>query len=88
MAKNIELLGSIQEKFARNVKGKTYMEKLIELDLMTLEDRRGYIDLVEIYKIVHGITCKDPTAYFTFTGSRIGRVNRLTEYPRNIIPKR
>ena len=64
------------------------MEKLIELDLMTLEDRRGYIDLVETYKIVYGITCRDPTAFFTFTGSRSGRTTRLTEYPRNIIPKR
>ena len=91
MAKDIELLESIQEKFARNVsglKGTTYLEKLIELDLMTLEDRRGYIDLVETYRIIYSITCKDPTAFFTFTGSRSGRTTRLTEYPRNIIPKR
>ena len=79
MAKDIELLESVQEKFVRNVsglKGKNYLEKLFELELMTLEDRRGYIDLVETYKIVYEFSCKDPTAYFTFTGSRSGRVTR------------
>ena len=45
------------------------MERLIEWDLMALKDCRGYIDQVETYKIVYGITCKDPTTYFTFTGT-------------------
>ena len=35
--------------------GKSYVEKLLELDLWTLEKRREKFDLVQCFKIVHGI---------------------------------
>ena len=90
-SKDIELLEDIQRKFVRNVTGltgTTYEEKLVELGLLSLKDRRTYLDLVETYKIVYSISCRDPTIYFEFTGRQRSRITRFTEYPRNIVVKR
>ena len=55
---------------------------------MSLKDRRLYIDLIETYKIIYGISCNDPSKFFNLTGSRRIRMTRQSEYSRNIIPKR
>ena len=89
--KDVELLEDVQRKFVKNVmgsNGKSYEERLHELNLITLSDRRVYLDLVEAYKIIYGINCNDPSVFFDLTGSGSRRNTRLTGYPRNIIPKR
>ena len=91
LIKDIEILEEVQEKFVRNVqglKGRTYLEKLNELGLMSLQTRRIYIDLVEAYKIIYGYSTKESSFYFNLTGSRSRRQTRLTDYPRNIILSR
>ena len=55
---------------------------------MSLSDRRVYLDLVEAYKIIYGISCNDPSVFFDLTGSGSRRNTRLTGKPRNIISKR
>ena len=91
LTRDIEILEEVQEKFVRNVqglKGRTYLEKLTELDLMSLQTRRIYIDLVETYKIIYGKSTKEASFYFNLTGSRSRRQTRLTDYPHNIILSR
>ena len=54
LLKDIEVLEDVQIKFVKNVtglKGRTYHERLLELNLLPLIDRRVYLDLVETYKI-------------------------------------
>ena len=66
LAKDINMLEAVQEKFVKNVtglKGKSYEDKLVELGLMSLKDRRVYIDLIETYKIIYCISCTDPSKF-------------------------
>ena len=79
--KDVELLEDVQRKFVKNVmgsNGKSYEERLHELNLITLSDRRVYLDLVEAYKIIYGINCNDPSVFFDLTGSGSRRNTRLT----------
>ena len=68
--------------------GRSYLHRLAELRLLTLKDRRIYLDMIETYKIIYCISCDDPSRYFELSGSRRRRETRLTNYPRNIITKR
>ena len=89
--KDIEKIENVQRKFVRNVNGlknKTYEGKLHELGLLTLKDRRVYLDLVEVYKIINGLTRMDRNALFVLTGDAERRHTRNTECPLNIVLKR
>ena len=89
--KDIELQENVQRKFVRNVcnlVGNTYEERLQELGMTTLQDRRLYLDLIEVYKIVNCISCPDPRIFFTLTGENTRRHTRFTSYQKNIIQQR
>jgi hypothetical protein len=43
------------------LKGKTYEEKLLELGLTTMEERRHQADMTQPFKIIHGIDNVAPT---------------------------
>ena len=91
LQKDIDVLEDVQIKFVKNVtglQGKTYHERLLELNLLPLVDRRVYLDLVETYKIIYGLSCPDPSSFFELTGSGNRRRTRMTGYPRNIIAQR
>ena len=91
LAKDVELLEKVQKKFVRNIsglKGKTYAEKLSEIGLLSLEKRRVYLELVETFKIIKGLTNIDRSELFELCGDSERRHTRATNCPLNIILKR
>ena len=50
--------------FVSGLKGSTYEEKLKELHLQTLEDRRKRADIIQIFKIVNGFDNVDKNTGF------------------------
>ena len=62
LRKDIKLLERVQLKFVRNVQGlrtTEYRDRLNELGILSLENRRLYLDLVETFKGAQGyIYCK------------------------------
>ena len=57
--KDKELLERVQRRFTRmipDLKALSYPERLNRLNLWTLEERRVRDDLIEVYKMVHGLS--------------------------------
>ena len=67
--------------------GSTYQEKLSELGLDTLEDRRMHQDMVQVYRIITGKDKVDPHSMFVFYGEQ-QRPTRMGSYPWNIVEPR
>ena len=67
--------------------GSTYKEKLAELNLDTLEDRRVRQDQILVYRIITGKDRVDPHTLFQFYGVT-ARPTRTSSYPWNIIEPR
>ena len=57
-------------KAVSGLKGTTYEERLLELGLPSLQNRRREIDMVQTYKIVNRIDSDDPEQWFTRADSR------------------
>ena len=55
---------------------------------MTLEDRRKYLDLVVVFKIVTGRYGTHYSHWFTLVGDGEMRATRAMQRPLNIIPQR
>ena len=54
---DINVLENVQKRFVRMVSGlhsTTYEDKLKELGILTLKDRRVYFDLIETFKCIRG----------------------------------
>ena len=68
--------------------GRTYEEKLTELGLNTLKDRRIQIDLVQTFKILKGIDRVDPDTWFNIVGENVTRLTRNTAYEGNLLAYR
>ena len=68
---------SIQRRATRLICGsdKSYSERLTELNWSTLELRRKYLCLVQLYKIIHGYCDIDYTTYVDLTGPTRTRSN-------------
>ena len=59
LAKDVIAIERVQKYFTKNLKGlinKPYKERLAILDLPSLEYRLAFIDLVFVYKIMHGLS--------------------------------
>ena len=57
-------------------KGMSYRERLIELNLSTLDFRRKRYDMIQVFKIVHNIDDIDMNRFFEFTeNNRLGGQN-------------
>ena len=57
----------IQRRFSRmipSIRKLSYEDRLKELGLWSLEDRRVRADLIKVYKIIHGISSVDPQTFF------------------------
>ena len=66
--KDKELLERVQHRFTRMIKevrGKDYLDRLKELNLWTLEERRNRADLVELLKMYKGFTAIHFESLFT-----------------------
>ena len=87
---DIDLLENVQRRAVRMVsglKGKSYNDRLKELNLMSLEQRRVMYDLVQVFKIVHGHDRVDPSTLFSLVGENPTRVTRQNSDPLNLQPK-
>lgn len=69
------------------LKGSTYPEKLAELKLMTLEARRTRFDMLQTFKIVHGMDRVNRDTWFKMAAEHSQRVTRLSADPLNIQPQ-
>jgi hypothetical protein len=65
------------------LKGKTYEEKLLELGLTTMEERRHQADMVQTFKIIHGIDNVSPDTWFRRVDSTV-RTTRSCADPLNL----
>jgi hypothetical protein len=84
----ISKIESVQRYVTKRINGYSFMsytERLTALRLPTLSSRREYFDLLEIYKIIRGLTFTSFPVTFTNHSSR-GHSFRLREskFKRNI----
>ena len=89
-AGDIHVLERVQmraTKLISGLQGKTYEERLSELGLRTLEDRRARMDLIQTFKIINGHDDVDHTTWFNLVGNAL-RVTRNTGYHKNIVGSR
>ena len=59
------------------LKGKTYQDKLKEVGLTSLEDRRDRGDMIQTFRIIHGLDSVEAGTWFQMAGDRAreGAVN-------------
>ena len=66
-----EVIEKVQKRFTNMVSGlngRTYRDKLDELGLLTLENRRLQLDLVQVYKIIHNLDNVQCDTWFNLVG--------------------
>jgi len=68
------------------MKGSTYEEKLRELNLPSLEERRREMDMAQVFKIVKRIDDVNGETWFSMAGDR--RPTRATTGAYPLLPKR
>ena len=91
LIQDIEILERVQKKavnFIVGLSGKTYEEKLSELNLTSLDDRRKKFDLVQTFKILNGHDRVDASIWFTTVGDSANRLTRNTAYGMNLVATR
>ena len=65
-------------KAVSNLRSQTYHERLLELGLDTLEERRLRGDLLQAYRVFSGKDNVDPSTWFTTLGPEEGAVQAVT----------
>ena len=84
---NKDLLEKVQMRAVRMVsglEGKTYEERLKECGLTTLEDRRKRGDMIEVFKILHGLEDVESSTWFRMTMEEASHNTRMAGHPLNI----
>ena len=71
-AKTMESIQSKATALVHGMKGKNSEERRLALNLMTLQQRRERGDLIEVYKILNGLTKIDPTSFWEVRQARNG----------------
>ena len=70
---DVDKIENIQRRYTKFVFKKcsipfsSYMDRLQKIDFITLEQRRKFLDLILIYKIIHGLSDLKFHNYFSFT---------------------
>ena len=85
LVKDIIAIERVQEYFTKNLKGlsnKTYKERLAILNLLSLECWHVFIDLVSLYKIMHGLSDNKHQQLFPHTVLRIPML--LRKHPHQL----
>ena len=70
------------------LKGETYEEKLKELGIQTLEDRRTRYDLIQTFKIISRTEDVEPSTWFKMVDVSRQRQTRSAVHHLNIQPER
>ena len=86
-----ELLESVQKRAVRMVsglQGKEYEDRLREVGLTTLEERRNRGDMIEVWKILHGKEDVDPGTWFNMAATGATHVTRQAGHSLNIVKPR
>jgi hypothetical protein len=81
-----ECLEKVQKRaisMVSGLRGRTYEEKLSELGLVTLEERRHQLDMVQTFKILKGVDMVNRDTWFKSAGEG-GRDTRLAADPYNL----
>ena len=65
----------------------SYSDKLIELNLQSLENQRLRYDLIETYKIMHGVNNVDKCTWFSMLADTSNRITRMSENPLSLSAK-
>jgi ribonuclease P/MRP protein subunit RPP40 len=84
-----ECLEKVQRRALRMISGlkaTSYEEKLKELGISTLEERRRYLDMLQTYKVLTGKVNVDRATWFDMASSG-QRATRQEADPLNIRPK-
>ena len=78
LQQDIDLLENVQRRAVRSVSGLTgsYEEKLKQLNMYSLKDRRTRGDMIETYKIVQGIEDVEPSTFFSISSSHHDHATR------------
>jgi hypothetical protein len=85
---DITCLEKVQQRAIKMVSGlraRTYEERLKELGLSTLVERRHQADMVMVHRIVHRQSSLEPETWFEMVGAR--RSTRSASDPLNIVVK-
>jgi hypothetical protein len=88
MTKDKDMLEKVQKRavaMISGLQGRTYNEKLKELEILSLEERRNMIDMINTFKIVKGIDNVDSRKWFKLVGENPARQTRLTSCQYNIV---
>ena len=86
-----DLLEAVQKRAVRMVsglQGKEYKDRLEELGLTTLEDRRVRGDMIEVWKILHGKEDVLPGTWFSMASEGATHITRQAGHPLNILRPR
>ena len=81
---DIEILERVQERAVNMVVGlrsRTYTDRLAEVNLLSLEDRRKRGDAIQVWKYLHGI---NPGSMLKLASNQHNRLTRHTAKPMNI----
>jgi hypothetical protein len=81
--KDINSIDNLQRYFTRrisNFRGLTYPQRLLVLKLKTLESRRWFFDMIQTYKIIHGLDVLQFDDFFEYcnNGRTRGHSFKLT----------
>ena len=78
LQKDKDLLEKVQQRAVNAVSGLTgsYNDKLLQLKLPSLIDRRSRGDMIQTYKIVNKVDNVDPNKFFTFSAMQHGHATR------------
>lgn len=79
--KDKELIEKIQHRFTKmiiEVKHLSYADRLRKLDLWSLEERRNRSDLIEVYKMLHGLTSISHEKFFEIAIDKRTRGHSMT----------
>ena len=71
--KDVDLLENVQRKFTKflpEMFNVPYLERLKILNLVTLEERRIFLDIILVYRMYHGLVDLDFHRYFSFNEMR------------------
>ena len=89
-AGDIEMLEAVQKKMVKQVsglKGTTYEERLVELGMDSLEQRRRDQDLIQTFKIIYGLDDVACETWFSLIPEDRERRTRAVEGGLNIRPE-